>query len=75
MNQVNLKKVTFTIRQVKTIEVEVSSNEGFDMPTNVPELISLVNDIQSSPCEFTDHNSEWELESSEAINIEYFDGE
>ncbi len=75
MSQVNLKKVTFTIRKVETITVEISEDNGFDMPENVPELVRMVNEINRNPCIYNDNVSGWETESAEAVDIEYFESD
>lgn len=72
-NTVNLKKITFTLRQVRTIEVEVSAEQGHSMPTNIPALIDMVDSIKLCPTALA-ADFDWQIESNEAVDIEYTGG-
>ena len=45
----NIEKLTFYVTKTTTFEIEISKNEGYDMPKTPKELVELVTSIQNSP--------------------------
>jgi hypothetical protein len=45
----NIEKLTFYTTKTTTFEIEISKNEGYDMPKTPKELVELVTSIQNNP--------------------------
>ena len=45
----NIEKLTFYVTKTTTFEIEISKNEGCDMPKTPKELVELVTSIQNNP--------------------------
>ena len=45
----NIEKLTFYVTKTTTFEIEISKNEGYDMPKTPKELVELVTSIQNNP--------------------------
>ena len=45
----DIEKLTFYVTKTTTFEIEISKNEGYDMPKTPKELVELVTSIQNNP--------------------------
>jgi hypothetical protein len=48
----NISKVIFEFKEVKTYTLTVSAENGWDMPENGNRLVELVNEIKDQPHKF-----------------------
>tara|TARA_R110000772_G_scaffold118673_1_gene224335 strand:- start:794 stop:1048 length:255 start_codon:yes stop_codon:yes gene_type:complete len=47
----NIEKLTFYVTKTTTFEIEISKDEGYDMPKTPKELVELVTSIQNNPAQ------------------------
>ena len=45
----NIKELIFDVTVTTTYQITVSTEEGYDMPTNPKDLVHMINDINCSP--------------------------
>ena len=69
--EVKTKKITFTITKTETIRIEVTEENGFDMPKTIKEIITQDCDIKCNPLGYVDNNNNWEVGEIEVSDIEY----
>lgn len=50
----DLKKITMTIKRTQYIEVEVSAEEGFDMPKGLLETVEFIQEFKEYPERYID---------------------
>ena len=66
-----IKKVKFTITKTETMEIEVSVENGFDMPESMKEAIVMDDAIKTNPMCYIHNPKSWQMESTEVSDIEY----
>ncbi len=64
-------KVKFTITKVEQIEVEISSENGFDMPETIQQVIDMDNEIKNNPKVYITNINGWVLDDMDVGKIEY----
>ena len=67
-----IKKITMVLKRTQYQTVEVSEAEGFEMPENARELISMAEQLKQSPLANT-NEADWDSPSD--VEIVSFDVE
>ena len=69
--EAKVNKVTALIKQVRYMEVEISYELGFEMPTTIDEVVELHNSLKDSPGDYITDVSRWDLEEQTVTDIKY----
>ncbi len=64
----NIEKLTFYVTKTTIFEIEISKNEGYDMPKTPKELVELVTSIQNNPSIELAWNSENAIDDTFVID-------
>ncbi len=64
-------KVKFTITRVEQHEVEISAENGFDMPETIQQVIDMDNEIKNNPKLYVTNINGWVLDDMDVGKIEY----
>jgi hypothetical protein len=64
----NIEKLTFYVTKTTRFEIEISKNEGYDMPKTPKELVELVTSIQNNPSIELAWNSENAIDDTFVID-------
>ena len=64
----NIKKIKVIAKWVQSVEIEISAETGYDMPSSPGELIGLIDDIRDDFMGFVDAN-DWVTDSRSLSEI------
>jgi len=66
-----MEKATFTITRTETVEIEISVEEGHDMPETIEDIISLDSEIKNNPLIYVHDLQKWDFQSVDVSEIVY----
>jgi hypothetical protein len=67
---IKVKKVTALITQTRYVEIEITTDDGYDMPLSIDDCISLNSDIHANPDRYIGE-TEWVVDEQVVKNIEF----
>ena len=72
-----VEKIKFTLHQTRYIEVEISAEKGYTMPTTIEEVISYSDSIRDNPTMFIEKHEEcnWIVDEDDIQNLEWIEKE
>lgn len=78
--KVQPKKIKFTLHQSRYIEIEISAENGYEMPDTLERCIEYHNDIQFNPEQFVEQekqyiNCNWVVDENDVQDLEWLSEE
>ena len=55
-----VKKFTLQVQRVQTMTVEISEDNGYDMPEDIQGVIEMDRDIRDDPAAYFDRHVDWD---------------